>query len=88
MGARIRTVAVIAVVLAAGAFLGSALAQWWAVPGVEAAARGPEPIEERVRVEVLNGGGRIRMARSATDRLRQAGFDVVFFGNASTFGQD
>ncbi len=36
------------------------------------------------RVEVLNGAGRSGMARAATDRLRAAGFDVVFFGNAST----
>jgi LytR cell envelope-related transcriptional attenuator len=88
VGARIRTVAVVAVVLAAGAFLGSALAQWWAVPGVEDAALGPVPLGERVRVEVLNGGGRVRMARAATQRLRGAGFDVVFFGNASTFDRD
>jgi hypothetical protein len=36
------------------------------------------------RVEVLNGAGRSGMARAATDRLRGAGFDVVFFGNART----
>lgn len=37
------------------------------------------------RVEVLNGAGRSGMARAATDRLRAAGYDVVFFGNARTF---
>jgi hypothetical protein len=35
------------------------------------------------RVEVLNGAGRTGLARDATDRLRTAGFDVVFIGNAS-----
>lgn len=34
------------------------------------------------RVEVLNGAGRSGMARAATEQLRAAGFDVVFFGNA------
>ena len=28
------------------------------------------------------------MARLATDRLRDHGFDVVFFGNAEAFGQN
>ena len=35
------------------------------------------------RVEVLNGAGRPGLARDATERLRAAGFDVVFFGNAA-----
>ncbi|MEX2465738.1 MAG: LytR C-terminal domain-containing protein [Gemmatimonadota bacterium] len=39
----------------------------------------------RVRVEVLNGGGVSGAARSATDLARGAGFDVVYFGNASSF---
>lgn len=34
------------------------------------------------RVEVLNASGRSGMARAVTQRLRTAGFDVVFFGNA------
>lgn len=38
-----------------------------------------------VRVEVLNGAGREGLARAATARLREAGFDVVFFGNARKF---
>ena len=40
---------------------------------------------DRVRVEVQNGGGVAGMARTATDVLRTAGFDVVKFGNARTF---
>lgn len=34
------------------------------------------------RVEVLNGSERAGLAREATERLRAAGFDVVYFGNA------
>lgn len=38
--------------------------------------------DKRGRVEVLNGAGRSGLARDATDQLRDAGFDVVQFGNA------
>ena len=41
--------------------------------------------EGRVRVEVLNAGGVRGMARDATRMLREIGFDVVDFGNASSF---
>lgn len=34
------------------------------------------------RVEVLNAAGRAGLAREATRTLRDAGFDVVFFGNS------
>jgi hypothetical protein len=44
--------------------------------------------EERVRVEVLNAGGVPGMAAAATEELRQAGFDVVHFGNAGAFDAD
>jgi LytR cell envelope-related transcriptional attenuator len=43
---------------------------------------------ERVRVEVLNAGGVSGVARDVTDRLRDAGFDVVQWGNARTFDLD
>jgi hypothetical protein len=39
-------------------------------------------------VEVLNAGGLEGAARRATERLRDAGFDVVLTGNANSFGQD
>ena len=39
------------------------------------------------RVEVLNAAGRAGLAREATRTLRDAGFDVVYFGN-STAGTD
>lgn len=50
-------------------------------------ARVPE-VHDRVRVEVLNAAGVPRLARLATERLRRSGFDVVYFGNAGTFGAD
>lgn len=47
-----------------------------------------EVIPDGPRVEVLNAAGITGMARSATAQLRAAEFDVVYFGNASTFGRD
>ena len=38
---------------------------------------------ERIVVEVLNGSGRRGFARTATRALRQAGFDVVYFGTVA-----
>src|SRR5690606_27326945 len=46
------------------------------------------PAAERLRIEVLNGAGVAGLAREATERLRDRGFDVVYFGNASEFGRD
>jgi hypothetical protein len=40
------------------------------------------------RVEVLNASGRSGMARAVTQRLRDAGFDVVYFGNAPASAGD
>src|SRR5207249_12264164 len=37
---------------------------------------------ERVMVEVLNASGKPGLARTATRVLREAGVDVVFYGNA------
>jgi hypothetical protein len=42
----------------------------------------------RIRVEVLNAGGVRGMAAEARDGLRNEGFDVVHYGNASTFGRE
>jgi len=87
VGARIRAVAVVVAVLGVGAYLGSAAHEWWAGGGAEHEGT-PTWDGERVRVEILNGGGRSGMAREATDRLRGRGFDVVYWGNASSFGQE
>lgn len=58
--------------------------------GASAADPGPAfaPPTERVRVEILNGGGIDGAARAATSRLREIGFDVVHFGNAGSFDRD
>ena len=91
MGARVRGLAIIVVILALGVFVGSALSQRWELPE---AVGGVLPggtarrISGRVRVEVLNGAGQSGLARSATDVLRDEGFDVVYFGNADDFGRD
>jgi hypothetical protein len=45
-----------------------------AVPAPPAAVKG--------KVEVLNATGKAGLARAATEQLRRAGFDVVFFGTA------
>ena len=38
--------------------------------------------DRRAKVEVQNGSGRSGIAKLATEQLRDAGFDVVQFGNA------
>ncbi len=48
---------------------------------------GPE-LEDRLRVEVLNGSGDRGAARQVADRLRELGFDIVYFGNADSFGRE
>ncbi len=44
----------------------------------------PDTVEQgsRPRVEVLNGSGIGGLARKVTERLREAGYDVVYYGNA------
>jgi hypothetical protein len=57
--------------------------------GAPAVAQQEQPVERAVNVrdavataEVLNGSGVAGAARAVTLRLRDAGFDVVFYGNA------
>ncbi len=92
MGERVRSLIVLGVVLTAGIFIGSAVSQWKPLPQQERTEPQPQNSTAaglgRVRVEVLNAGGRDDMARLATDYLRDRGFDVVYFGNAEAFGQD
>ena len=87
---RLRLFLVVLVVLAAGAFLGSAWDQQRQAPAtfIQPPAPLPGARWERVRVEVLNAGGRSGMARAATQTVREGGFDVVYFGNAADFGSD
>ncbi len=91
----------VVVLLAAGVFAGSAISQWKPLPeqtrpvGLDrqqvlsqmASDLGVAELG-RVRVEVLNAGGRSGMAREATSFLRDVGFDVVDFGNAESFDAD
>ena len=56
-------------------------------PLAEATAVNQPVVDGRVTVEVLNAGGVSGVARAATAALRSAGFDVVSFGNASSFDQ-
>lgn len=87
MGARLRTLAVVAVLLLVGVFIGSAWAQWWGGGHSSGRSMHGRP-HVRVRVEVLNAGASQGAARRVTDRLRDDGFDVVFYGNAASFGRD
>ena len=89
MTSRLATLAVFVVLLTVGVFLGSALSQRWQAPDATAGDVLPvRRVQGRVRVEVKNGGGVAGMARAATDALREGGFDVVYYGNASTFDRD
>jgi hypothetical protein len=57
--------------------------------GEEALEERPIPSHgARIRVEVLNAGGVRGMAAEARDGLRDEGFDVVHYGNASSFGRE
>lgn len=84
----VRALIAFLVVLAVGVLVGSAVVQWDPVDSPADTTAVPRQIGERIRVEVLNAGGRNGMARRATDLLRRRGFDVVYFGNAESFGQE
>lgn len=54
----------------------------------EPVGRFPVPGEKnRITVEVLNGTGIDGLARETTRRLRRAGIDVVYFGDAEAGGR-
>ena len=80
-----------ALVLLRGAVLVGLASMIWPWRGGEGAPPPPVaelPPGERVRVEVLNAAGVPGLARAATDRLRDAGFDVVYFGNNRGFAPE
>jgi hypothetical protein len=59
------------------------------VAGSLAPQRQAPPLRTSGRIQVLNASGRSGVARAATERLRNGGFDVVYFGNAGgTFSGD
>ena len=67
---------------------GSAVEQW--IPGTR--ERLDDEVlsapSRRVTVDVRNGGGVPGVARAATERLREIGYDVVRFGNDDAFDLD
>ncbi|MDE0807268.1 MAG: LytR C-terminal domain-containing protein [Longimicrobiales bacterium] len=92
MSEKLRSLLLFVMILVVGIFLGSMVDQWELVEEIPientAIQNLPNPELGRVRVEVLNGGGVPGMASVATDYLRELGFDVVNYGNASSFDQD
>lgn len=93
---RLVAAAMVVVLVAVGFLLGSFWLDW---RGAELRAGGdgsvegpavslPEGWEDRIRVEVLNGMGEKGAASRAAERLRDMGFDVVYFGNASSFDHE
>lgn len=92
---RLVTAAAVVTLLGAGFLLGSWWLEWRDVPLGSASdslpsavADLPESWEDRLRVEVLNGFGEPGAASEAAGRLRAMGYDVVYFGNASSFDHD
>lgn len=74
------------------AVVGAFATSLWLEIRRETPAAAPEPAGRwegrRIRVEVLNGAGVVQLARRATERLREAEFDVVYYGNADEFDRD
>ena len=75
--------------LVVGVLLGWVASQYLAEPrpDLDPPAAPVVRVTERVRVEVLNGGGVPGVARAATQILRDAGFDVVTYQNAKNFSE-
>lgn len=92
MAEKLRSLLLVSMILLAGGFLGSMIGQWTSEEDssspIDSIANLPDPGLGRIRVEVLNAGGVSGMASLATDHLRELGFDVVSFGNASRFDQE
>lgn len=94
MKGRLQTALGVAALLATGFLLGSLWLQWRdGPPSRPPVRRNADPPgdaahdlpEARPRVEVLNGMGRAGTARRAAERMRDMGFDVVYYGNADRF---
>lgn len=89
MKARGRRIAIIAIAFVAVVAIGLRVERvgwgwWWRSAG---ARRAPParviPAGTRVQVEVLNATDTRGLAKSAAFYLRDAGFDVVYYGNSS-----
>jgi hypothetical protein len=85
-GATLLLIAALAVVLAfAGSFIFGLQGRSRVLPdsvSADSVAQAGVVPNVRGRIEVLNAGGKAGLARVATQQLRDAGFDVVQFGNA------
>ena len=86
---RVRRGALLLGMLVVGVALGALASRYLADQGPAVEPQGPPAVQvtERVRVEVLNGGGVPGVARQATQILRDAGFDVVTYQNAENFSE-
>ena len=86
--ARLETGALVLALLLVFAFVASFVVGLMSRPDRAQVAEVPtatlpaQPPAKRGRVEVLNASGRQGLARAATLQLRDAGFDVVYFGTA------
>lgn len=95
---RFQMLLVVLVLLGVGALGASFWLEWRGIrmgdvgdrlPGFAATLAGPEEeAETPLRVEVLNGSGERGAARAVAMRLRDAGLDVVYFGNARSFDHE
>lgn len=95
---RLHAGVVVAVLLLVGALLGSVLLEWGdrrvgsgipadRTPLTQGTSSSGELDRVRVSLEVLNGVGDRGAAERVSERLRDMGFDVKTFGNASSFDQ-
>lgn len=82
LGTTLALAAAFVVSFAAGLWRPAATTVEGAATDPGATANAPEPPEATVRVEVLNAASRSGLARRAMDELREAGFDVVYYGTA------
>ena len=86
-------IALVGLVLGVGSLITGRSERVVDLPGSQAEADvAPNPDlptpENRIKVEVLNGGGVPGAAGRATELLRSRGVDVVYFGNESSFLRD
>ncbi len=87
---RFQTLLAVLVLLGVGALIGSFWLGWRdtrLTGGVANPAATGAADTAPIKVEVLNGAGERGAARQVAMRLRDAGFDVVYFGNAPAFDQ-
>jgi hypothetical protein len=84
---KLSTLGFLLTTVAVAALVGSMVVGLRGTPPTESISTYSSPTiagrDDRIRVEVLNGAGINGLARQVTERLRDEGFDVVYYGNAS-----